>query len=107
VTFTGLIQAPARASGRLNTGPTAALLKTSEVYHLETTNTAAAKPRGPPSSPPRPRRPPPWPRRPSVRAWPMRQRAVPYSVIYDLRGDQISALRIYFPMSQLMDQLST
>jgi predicted ester cyclase len=32
---------------------------------------------------------------------------VPYSVIYDLRGNQISALRIYFPMSQLMDQLST
>jgi predicted ester cyclase len=32
---------------------------------------------------------------------------VPYSVIYDLRGKQISALRIYFPMSQLMDQLST
>jgi predicted ester cyclase len=32
---------------------------------------------------------------------------VPYSVIYDLRGDQISALRIYFPMSLLMDQLTT
>lgn len=31
---------------------------------------------------------------------------VPYSVVYDLRGDQISALRIYFPMSLLMAQLS-
>jgi steroid delta-isomerase-like uncharacterized protein len=31
---------------------------------------------------------------------------VPYSVIYDLRGSQISALRIYFPMSQLIDQLT-
>jgi predicted ester cyclase len=31
---------------------------------------------------------------------------VPYSVIYDLRGDQISALRIYFPMSLLMEQLT-
>jgi len=32
---------------------------------------------------------------------------VPYSVLYDLRGDQISALRIYFPMSQLMQQLTS
>jgi predicted ester cyclase len=32
---------------------------------------------------------------------------VPYSVIYDLRGDQISALRIYFPMSQLTSQLTS
>ena len=32
---------------------------------------------------------------------------VPYSVLYDLRGDQISALRIYFPMSQLTDQLTS
>ena len=32
---------------------------------------------------------------------------IPYSVIYDLRGDQISALRIYFPMSQLMQQLTS
>ena len=32
---------------------------------------------------------------------------VPYSVVYDLRGDQISALRIYFPMSLLIDQLSS
>ena len=30
---------------------------------------------------------------------------VPYSVVYDLRGGGISALRIYFPMSQLMEQL--
>ena len=32
---------------------------------------------------------------------------VPYSVLYDLRGDQISALRIYYPMSELMQQLSS
>ena len=32
---------------------------------------------------------------------------VPYSVVYDIRGDQISALRIYFPMSQLIDQLTS
>jgi steroid delta-isomerase-like uncharacterized protein len=31
---------------------------------------------------------------------------VPYSVVYDLRGDKISALRIYFPMSLLIEQLS-
>jgi steroid delta-isomerase-like uncharacterized protein len=31
---------------------------------------------------------------------------VPYSVVYDLRGGQISALRIYFPMSLLIEQLS-
>ena len=31
---------------------------------------------------------------------------VPYSVIYDLRGDKISALRIYFPMSLLIEQLT-
>jgi predicted ester cyclase len=31
---------------------------------------------------------------------------VPYSVIYDLRGGQISALRIYFPMSLLIEQLT-
>ena len=31
---------------------------------------------------------------------------VPYSVLYDLRGDKISALRIYFPMSQLIEQLT-
>jgi hypothetical protein len=30
----------------------------------------------------------------------------PYSVVYDLRGDQISALRIYFPMSLLIEQLT-
>jgi len=32
---------------------------------------------------------------------------VPYSVVYDLRDDQISALRIYFPMSLLMEQLTS
>ena len=32
---------------------------------------------------------------------------VPYSVIYDLQGDKISALRIYFPMSLLTEQLTT
>jgi predicted ester cyclase len=31
---------------------------------------------------------------------------VPYSVAYDLRGDRISVLRIYFPMSQLIEQLT-
>ena len=31
---------------------------------------------------------------------------VPYSVVYDIRGDQISALRIYFPMSLLVEQLT-
>jgi predicted ester cyclase len=32
---------------------------------------------------------------------------VPYSVIYDLRDDQISALRIYFPMSLLIEQITS
>ena len=32
---------------------------------------------------------------------------VPYSVVYDLRGDQISALGIYFPMSLLIEQLTS
>src|SRR5215470_10686840 len=32
---------------------------------------------------------------------------VPYSVVYDIRGDQISAVRIYFPMSLLMEQLTS
>ena len=32
---------------------------------------------------------------------------VPYSVIYVLRGDRISALRIYFPMSLLIEQLTS
>jgi len=32
---------------------------------------------------------------------------VPYSVVYDLRGDLISALRIYFPMSMLIVQLTS
>jgi predicted ester cyclase len=31
---------------------------------------------------------------------------VPYPVLYDLRGDKISGLRIYFPMSLLMEQLT-
>jgi len=31
---------------------------------------------------------------------------VPYSVVYDVRGDQISALRIYLPMSLLIEQLT-
>ena len=31
---------------------------------------------------------------------------VPYTVVYDIRGDQISALRIYFPMSLLVEQIS-
>jgi predicted ester cyclase len=31
---------------------------------------------------------------------------VPYSVVYDLAGDRISALRIYFPMALLIDQLT-
>jgi len=32
---------------------------------------------------------------------------VPYSVIYDLRGDQISNLRIYLPLSVLVEQITT
>ena len=36
-----------------------------------------------------------------------REVRVPYSVVYDLRGGQISALRIYFPMSQLTEQLTS
>ena len=36
-----------------------------------------------------------------------REVRVPYSVIYDLRGDKISALRIYFPMSFLIEQLTS
>jgi predicted ester cyclase len=31
---------------------------------------------------------------------------VPYSVVYDLRDDKISGLRIYFPMSLLVEQLT-
>jgi predicted ester cyclase len=31
---------------------------------------------------------------------------VPYSVVYDLRGDKISGLRIYFPISLLIKQLT-
>jgi predicted ester cyclase len=36
-----------------------------------------------------------------------REVRVPYSVVYDLRGDQISALRIYFPMNLLTAQLTS
>ena len=36
-----------------------------------------------------------------------REVRVPYSVVYDIRGDQISALRIYFPISLLMEQLTS
>jgi predicted ester cyclase len=32
---------------------------------------------------------------------------VPYSVLYDIRGDQISGLRIYFPMILLVEQLTS
>jgi predicted ester cyclase len=32
---------------------------------------------------------------------------VPYSVMYDLRGDQISKLRIYLPLSVLVEQITT
>lgn len=32
---------------------------------------------------------------------------IPYSVVYDIRGDRISALRIYFPMSMLIGQLTS
>ena len=35
-----------------------------------------------------------------------RQVRVSYAVVYDLRGDQISELRIYFPMALLMEQLT-
>jgi predicted ester cyclase len=35
-----------------------------------------------------------------------REVRVPYSVIYDLHGDKISAVRIYFPMSLLIEQIS-
>jgi predicted ester cyclase len=31
---------------------------------------------------------------------------VPYSVVYDLRGGKISGLRIYFPISLLIEQLT-
>jgi predicted ester cyclase len=32
---------------------------------------------------------------------------VPYAVVYDLREDQISRLRIYMPMSTLIEQLTS
>ena len=31
---------------------------------------------------------------------------VPYSVVYDLRGDKIARLRMYFPVSLLVEQLT-
>ena len=31
---------------------------------------------------------------------------VPYSAVYDLRGGKISGLRIYFPMSLVIEQLT-
>lgn len=31
---------------------------------------------------------------------------VPYAVAYDLRGDRISALRLYFPLDLLMRQIA-
>jgi predicted ester cyclase len=36
-----------------------------------------------------------------------REVRLPYSVVYDIRGDKISALRIYFPMSLLIEQLTS
>ena len=36
-----------------------------------------------------------------------REVRVPYAVIYDLREDQISGLRIYMPMSALIEQLTS
>jgi predicted ester cyclase len=35
-----------------------------------------------------------------------RQIDVPYAVAYDLRGDKISALRLYFPLELLMRQIT-
>lgn len=35
-----------------------------------------------------------------------REVRVPYAVVYDLRGDQISELRIYLPVALLMEQLT-
>lgn len=32
---------------------------------------------------------------------------VPYSVVYDLHGDQISRLRIYLPLGVLVEQITT
>jgi predicted ester cyclase len=36
-----------------------------------------------------------------------REVRVPYSVVYDIGGDQIRAVRIYFPMSLLIEQLTS
>ena len=35
-----------------------------------------------------------------------REVRIPYTVIYDLRGDKISALRIYFPIALVIEQLT-
>jgi len=36
-----------------------------------------------------------------------REVRVPYSVVYDIRGDKISALRIYLAMGPLIEQLTS
>ena len=36
-----------------------------------------------------------------------REVRVPYSVVYDIRGNKISALRIYLPMGVLIEQLTS
>jgi predicted ester cyclase len=36
-----------------------------------------------------------------------REVRVPYSVLYDLSGDQISQLRIYLPLSTLLEQITS
>jgi predicted ester cyclase len=36
-----------------------------------------------------------------------REVRAPYSVVYDLRDNQISKLRIYFPMGMLVEQLTS
>ena len=36
-----------------------------------------------------------------------REVRVPYSVVYDLRGDKISAMRIYFPFRLLIEQITS
>ena len=36
-----------------------------------------------------------------------REVRVPYAVVYDLHGDQISRLRIYLPLSVLVEQITT
>ena len=48
----------------------------------------------------------PTPASSPVRRLPAGRVRIAYSVVYDLRGGQISALRIYFPMSLLLEQLT-